>query len=65
MQSRWLFLLLTAQIYFFPHLVALLSRNTSLGQARIEIRHSLPGAHTEILLLLCNLPRKRKLEPRH
>lgn len=44
----------------FPHLVALLSRETFLEKARSEMRNSLPEAHTDILLLLCNLPRKRR-----
>lgn len=53
------FLLLTAYLSF-PHLVALLSRESFLEKARSEMRNSLPEAHTDILLLLCNLPRKRR-----
>jgi len=65
MQSRQLFLLLTAEVYFFPYLAALLSRNVFPGKARSDIRNSLPEAYTNILLLLCKLLRKRKLQPRH
>lgn len=42
-QSRQSFLLLTAGVYVFPHLAALLSRDVFLGQASNEIRNSLPA----------------------